>query len=77
MPKPRIISNKVEIPSNVEITVKSRKVVVKGPRGTLSKDFTHIDADMYLVNEKAEGSDKTKQFLKVSVEFSAWVCCIQ
>lgn len=39
----------VEIPDNVRLTVKSRKVVCKGPRGTLTKDFSHLPINMYIV----------------------------
>ena len=33
----------------VGITVKSRRVTVKGPRGSLDRDFRHIDFDLSLV----------------------------
>jgi large subunit ribosomal protein L9e len=36
----------------VTVTVKARVVTVKGPRGSLSRDFKHIDADMKIVGEK-------------------------
>lgn len=35
----------------VTVTVKNRKVVVKGPRGTLSRDFSHLPIDLHLVKE--------------------------
>lgn len=30
----------------VEVTVKSRKVIVRGPRGTLRRDFRHMSVDI-------------------------------
>ena len=66
MPKPRIVSNKITIPDEVEVTVKSRLVTVKGPRGTLTKDFTHIDVDMYLAQEESDAG--SKQVLKVNAK---------
>ena len=36
------------IPDGVEVTLKARKITVKGPRGTLSRDFTHLPRiDLY------------------------------
>ena len=32
----------LEIPDGVEVTLKARKISVKGPRGTLNRDFTHL-----------------------------------
>jgi hypothetical protein len=37
----------------VGITVKSRRVTVKGPRGSLDRDFRHIDFDLSLVRLRA------------------------
>ena len=30
------------VPEGVEVSLKARKITVKGPRGTLTRDFTHI-----------------------------------
>jgi large subunit ribosomal protein L9e len=32
----------LQIPEGVEVNLKSRKITVKGPRGTLSRDFTYL-----------------------------------
>jgi len=36
----------VKIPDGIEVTVRSRKVTVKGPRGTLRRDFRHMSIDI-------------------------------
>ena len=40
----------VAIPSGVTLATKARLVTVTGPRGTLSKDFKHIDIEIQLLN---------------------------
>lgn len=39
-------SETVTVPDGVTVTVKTRKVVVKGPRGTLNNDLTHLPIDL-------------------------------
>ncbi len=41
----------IEIPKGVTVYIKSRKIVVKGPKGTLVKDLKHINVNFKLVNE--------------------------
>lgn len=45
-------TEELEIPSNVEISVKSRLISVTGPRGTLSKNVRHVDMDIRVVKGK-------------------------
>ncbi|XP_013407327.1 60S ribosomal protein L9 [Lingula anatina] len=48
----------VKIPDNVEVKVHSCKVMVKGPRGTLRRDFRHLAVDMKLVSKSLLRIDK-------------------
>ena len=40
----------IKVPKDVTVTIKSRVVVVKGERGTLRRDFRHVDCDLRLIN---------------------------
>jgi hypothetical protein len=41
-----------EIPDGVSVTIKSRLVTVKGPRGELTKSLRHIDMEIKKVGDK-------------------------
>ncbi|WPT12356.1 60S ribosomal protein L9 [Picochlorum sp. SENEW3] len=45
-------SRQVAIPDDVTVEVKGRRVRVKGPRGTLSKDMRHAGLDMFLITNE-------------------------
>ncbi|KAF8812544.1 ribosomal protein L6 [Phlegmacium glaucopus] len=47
-----IKTEELDIPSGVEITVKSRLITVTGPRGTLTKNVRHVDMDIRVLKEK-------------------------
>merc|ERR1711915_241442 len=46
-------SQTIDIPAEVDVAIKSRSVVVKGPRGTLRRAFKHLAVDI-----KKQGKNK-------------------
>jgi large subunit ribosomal protein L6 len=40
------VSRTIQIPEDVEVTLQSRKVTVKGPKGALTRDFHHAPVSM-------------------------------
>ncbi|XP_005091935.1 60S ribosomal protein L9 [Aplysia californica] len=42
----------VKVPDNVSVTVKSRAITVKGPRGTLVRKFRHLPVDISMPQTK-------------------------
>ncbi|KAF8076507.1 ribosomal protein L6, alpha-beta domain-containing protein [Lyophyllum atratum] len=47
-------TEELEIPDNVEVSVKSRVIVVTGPRGTLTKNVRHVNMDIRLLSGKTK-----------------------
>lgn len=45
-------TEELEIPSGIDVTVKSRLISVTGPRGTLTKNVRHVDMDIRVVKGK-------------------------
>jgi len=41
----------IEIPAGVTVEVKSREVTVKGPKGSLKREFKHLSVDIAKIND--------------------------
>merc|ERR1712119_256556 len=41
----------ITVPEELEATVKSRAVTIKGPRGSLTKEFKHLAVDIYMTDK--------------------------
>lgn len=50
----------------VDVEVRARKITVKGPRGTLTRDFKHISCDM-----RVTGSKERKQYVRVDLWYAS------
>ena len=57
----------IEIPSNVDIKVKSRIITIKGPHGSVKKNFKHIPVDM-----RVETRKDGKKFLIIEMWFGGY-----
>jgi len=66
-------TEELDIPEGVEVTIKSRLITVKGPRGTLTKNVRHVDMDIRLV----KGSKKSKVTLAVWQGGRKHVACLR
>jgi large subunit ribosomal protein L9e len=69
--KPILAERSLSIPEGVTVDVKSRRIIVKGPRGTLQKDLSHICADIYLIEEEGEKKLKVDCHFRKRKELSA------
>jgi large subunit ribosomal protein L6 len=60
-------SETIQVPADVEVSVEGRKVTVKGPKGTLTRDFSHepvsIELDGKIVKTWAEWPRKKETAL--------------
>jgi len=54
MPRLPVVTGSVPVPEGVTVEIKSRTVVVTGPRGKLTDNFKHVSVDLYLDTD-AEG----------------------
>merc|ERR1740125_27654 len=71
--KELIKSDTVPIPEGVTVDIKARQVRVKGPRGTLTRNFRHMDADIVKIVKD------NKNYVKVEVHFGRrlHIACIR
>ncbi|CAB9505306.1 60S ribosomal protein L9 [Seminavis robusta] len=70
--KTLLATRSIEIPDGVEVEIKSRVVKVTGKKGTLTRDFKHIDMDLMLgETEPDEETGATKKVVRLDLWFAA------
>merc|ERR1712083_909633 len=60
----------VEIPDDVTITYKARQVSVKGPRGEVTKDFSHLAVELQRMNQN--NKKKKGKFIRIRMWFGGY-----
>lgn len=50
----------MDIPEGIEIKIKAKIIEVKGPRGTLTRNFKHLNLDFQLITDEETGKQKLK-----------------
>ncbi|KAI2495804.1 Ribosomal protein L6 [Fragilaria crotonensis] len=65
-----LATREIEVPEGVEVEIKARRVTVKGPRGTLTRDFKHVDMDLQLIGGVDEETGVEKKFVRVDLWFA-------
>ncbi|KAL4579322.1 hypothetical protein LXL04_015463 [Taraxacum kok-saghyz] len=53
-------SETMDIPEGVEIKIKAKVIEVTGPRGTLTRNFKHLNLDFQLITDEETGNQKLK-----------------
>ena len=57
-------TEKIVIPKGVTVTSKARVVTVKGPKGTLTKSFKHIKAEIIVKKEQDEHTKENQDVVR-------------
>jgi len=69
-----LTSETLDIPEGVEVAIKARGIVVKGPRGELVKNVQHINMDLQIVTS---GQQKSRVLLQVWQGGRKHVACLR
>mmetsp|Transcript_14267 Transcript_14267/g.26173 ORF Transcript_14267/g.26173 Transcript_14267/m.26173 type:complete len:194 (-) Transcript_14267:38-619(-) len=62
-----LASRTIDIPEGVEVSIKARTVVVKGPRGELTRDFKHQNMDL----KKLDGEEGEAGKVRIDLWFAS------
>ena len=60
------------IPEDVTVTIKARVVVVKGPRGQITKDMSHLNVDMRCMTQKDAKTGALTKAIRVRMWFGSY-----
>lgn len=53
-----VVNQSVKVPEGVTVTSKSRRVIVRGPRGVLRRAFRHMSIDINVVDPRTVKVEK-------------------
>ena len=67
-----IKTEKIIIPEGVTVTAKARVVTVKGPKGTLTKSFKHIKAEILVHKETDEHTKETHDVVRINIYMNTY-----
>ena len=65
-------TEKIVIPSGVTVTAKARVVTVKGPKGTLTKSFKHIKAQILVQKEQDEHTKENQNVVRINIYMNTY-----
>lgn len=65
-------SERIEIPTDVEITVKARTVTVKGKKGTVVKSFKHLKVELANVSDINPTTKAKTNYVEVNTYMSTY-----
>jgi len=57
---------------SVTVTIKARVVVVKGPRGQITKDMSHLNVDMRCMTQKDAKTGKVSNAIRIRMWFGSY-----
>eukprot|EP00249_Psilotum_nudum_P030380 c42957_g1_i1 orf=294-866(+) len=69
-----LASQTMDIPKDVTVEIKAKQIRVKGPRGTLTRNFKHLNLDFQIVEDRTKlkvdawfGSRKTMAAIRTAI----------
>ena len=65
-------TEKIVIPKGVTVTCKARVVTVKGPKGTVTKSFKHIKAEIIVKKEQDEHTKETQDVVRINIYMNTY-----
>ena len=65
-------TEKIVIPKGVTVTSKARVVTVKGPKGTLTKSFKHIKAQILIQKEQDEHTKENQDVVRINIYMNTY-----
>ena len=65
-------TEKIVIPKGVTVTSRARVVTVKGPKGTVTKSFKHIKAEIIVQKEKDEHTKEEQNVVRINIYMNTY-----